>query len=69
MATIPLAISLKTKWFQLHREDCFGLNSKSFKSILTGDSLITGLNRLCKIWNNFFKPLNGLSYGIGGEFS
>ena len=51
MTTIPL----KAKWFQMHREHCFVLNSKSFKSILVGDSLIAELHRYCKIWNNFFK--------------
>ena len=67
MATIPLALPLKAKWFQMHREHCFHLNSKSFKSILIGDSLMAELHRYSKIWNNFFKPIDALNCGIGGD--
>ena len=67
MTTIPLARPLKAKWFQMHREHCFLLNSKSFKSILIGDSLMAGLHRYSKIWNNFFKPIDALKCGIGGD--
>ena len=67
MTTIPLARPLKAKWFQVHREYRFLLNSKSFKSILIGDSLMAGLHRYYKIWNNFFKAIDALSCGIGGE--
>ena len=67
MATIPLARPLKAKWFQMHREHCFLLNSNSFKSILIGDSLMAGLYCYCKIWNNFFKPIDALNCGIGGD--
>ena len=28
MATIPLALPLKAKWFQIHREHCFLLNKQ-----------------------------------------
>ena len=67
MTTIPLARPLKAKWFQMHREHCFVLNSKSFKSILIGDSLIAGLHRYYKIWNNFFKPTDALYCSIGRD--
>ena len=67
MTTIPLALPLKAKWFQIHREHCFLLNSKSFKFILIRDSLMDGLHRYCKIWNNFFKPIDALNCGIGGN--
>ena len=65
--TIPLARPLKAKWFQMHRKHCFLLNSKSFKSILIGDSLMAGLHRYCKIWNNFFEPIDALNIGIRGD--
>ena len=67
MTTIPLACPLKAKWFQMHREHCFLLNSKSFKSILIGDSFMAGLHRYSKIWNNFFKPIDSLNCDIGGD--
>ena len=67
MTTIPLARPLKAKWFQMNREHCFLLNSKSFKSILIGDSLMAGLHRYSKIWNNFFKPIDALNCGIRGD--
>ena len=51
----------------MHREHCFILNSKSFKSILIGDSLIAGLNRYFKISKNFFKTIEALNCGIGGN--
>ena len=67
MTTIPLARPIKAKWFQVHREYRFLLNSKSFKSILIGDSLMAGLHRYYKIWNNFFKAIDALNCGIGGD--
>ena len=67
MTTIPLARPLKAKWFQMHREHCFLLNSMSFKSILIGDSLMAELHRYSKIWNNVFKPIDALNCGIGGN--
>ena len=67
MTTIPLARPLKAKWFQMHREHCFLLNSKSFKSVVIRDSLMAELHRYYKIWNNFFKPTDALNCGIGGE--
>ena len=67
MTTIPLARPLKAKRFQMHHEHCFLLNSKSFISILIGDSIMAGLNRYYKIWNNFFKPIYTLNCGIGWE--
>ena len=66
MTTIPLACSLKAKLLQMHREHCFVLNSKNFKSILIGDTLIAGLHRYYKIWNNFFKAIDALNCGIVG---
>ena len=64
---IPLARPLKGKESQMHCKHCFVLNSKSFKSILTGDSLIAGLHHYYKIWNNLFKTLDALNCGIGGD--
>ena len=65
MTTIPLARPLKAKWFQMYCEHCFLLNSKSFKSILIGDSLMAGLHRYYKIWKNFYKPIDAVNFGIG----
>ena len=67
MTTIPLARPSKAKWFQMYREHCFLLNSKSFKFILINGSLMAGLHCYCKIWNNFFKPIDALNCGIGGN--
>ena len=64
---IPLARPRKARWFQIHHEDCFILNSKIFKSILIADSLMAGLNRYCMIWNNFFKPIEVLNCDIRGD--
>ena len=50
-----------------HLRHCFRLNNKSFDTILIGDSLIAGLTRYRKVWNTFFKPLNVLNCGIGGD--
>ena len=67
MTAIPLARPLKAKWFQVHREHCFLLNSKSFKSFLIGDSLIAALHRYHKIWNNVIKLTDALDCGIRGD--
>ena len=61
MTAIPLTRPLKAKWFQMHRKHCFLLNSKSFKSILIGDSLMAGLHHYYKIWNNFFEQIDALN--------
>ena len=67
MTTITLTGPLKAKWFQMHCRHYFVLNSKSFKSILFGDSLIVGLSHYCKIWNNFFKPIDALHCSREGD--
>ena len=67
MTTIPLERRWKAKWFQNYRKNCFNLNSKSFKSIIVGDSLIAGLNRYCTIKNNFFRPTETLNCVIRGD--
>ena len=60
MTATHLARRLKAKWFQMHREHCFFLNSKSFKFTLNGDSLVAGLHRYYKKWSNFFKPIDAV---------
>ena len=51
----------------MYHEHCFILSSKSFKSILIGDSLIAGLNRYLKISKIVFKTIKALNCDIGGN--
>ena len=51
----------------MYPEHCFILNSKSFKSILIGDSLIAVLNRYFKISRIVFKTIKALNCDIGGN--
>ena len=60
-------MSIKSKMVSNVSRVLFCLKQQEFKSILNGDSLIAGLNRYCKIRNNFFKPIDALNCGIGED--
>ena len=66
MTATPTAQQSKTNWMNTHFKHCSRLN-EIFDKILIDDSLIAGLTRYSKVWNKFFKPLNALNRGIGGD--
>ena len=39
----------------------------NYFTLLIGDSMIAGLSRYSNIWNRYFKPLNAINCGIGGN--
>ena len=39
----------------------------NYFTLLIGDSMIAGLSRYSNIWNIYFKPLNAINCGIGGN--
>ena len=40
---------------------------KNYSTLLTGDSIIAGLPRYSNIWKRYFKLLNTINCGIGGD--
>ena len=51
----------------MHREHCLVLTALLLTARASNLSLMTGLHRYYKIWNNFFKPVDALNCGIGGD--
>ena len=46
----------------------FQLSQKSLSEVcFTGDSICNGLARYPKVWNKYFRPLQALNFGIGGD--
>ena len=67
MTVNPTAQQSKTNWMNTHLKFGSRLNNKRFATILIGDSLIAGLAHCSKVWNKFFKLLNALNCGTGGD--
>ena len=39
----------------------------NYSTLLTGDSITAGLSCYSNIWKRYFKLLNGINCGIGGD--
>ena len=63
----PLPRSNNTNWLKLHNKHCNDIINSSYSTLLIGDSLIAGLSRYPNIWRRYFKPLNAINCGIGGD--
>ena len=48
-----------------HQNHCVITKSSTAKSVLLGDSIITGLKRYDNIWKKYFSYI--LNFGIGGD--
>ena len=67
MSITPLSRSYNTNWLNLHNKHCNDISNSNYSTLLTGDSLIVGLSCYANIWRRYFKPLNAINCGIGGD--
>ena len=67
MSITPLSRSYNTNWLNLHNKHCNDISNSNYSTLLIGDSLIVGLSRYPNIWRRYFKPLNAINCGIGGD--
>ena len=67
MSISPLPQSNNTSWPKLHNKHCNDILNSSYSTLLIGDFLIAGLSRYPNIWRRYFKPLNAINCGIGGD--
>ena len=54
-------------WLNFHYDHCSKLAKNTFETILTGDSIVAGLNRYQNARDKFLKSLKTLSCGVGGD--
>ena len=67
MLTTPLSQSYNTNWLNLHNKHCNDISNSNYLTLFIGDSLIVGLSDYPNIWRRYFKPLNAINCGIGGD--
>ena len=67
MSITPLSRSYNTNWLNLHNKHCNDMLNSNYSTLLIADSLIVGLSRYPNIWKRYFKPLNAINCGIGGD--
>ena len=57
----------KPGWYAEHDKHVEVAKSSSASVLLIGDSLIRGLARYPKVWNQYFSPLKTLNFGLSGD--
>ena len=67
MSITPLSRSYNTNWLNLQNKYCNDISNSNYSTLLIGDSLIVGLSRYPNIWRRYFKLLNAINCGIGGD--
>ena len=67
MALTPMPRFNKVNWHHLHNEQCKSLLSKTYSTLLIGDSIIAGLSRYRSVWKSYFDKLDAINCGIGGD--
>ena len=66
-ATKPCGRNNKAGWYEMHEKHVTLASHLRASVVLCGDSIIAGLTRYSSVWNKYFKPLNALNCGIGGD--
>ena len=54
-------------WLNSHNKHCYSMTIGNYSTLLIGDSIIDGLSGYSNIWNRYFKLLNAINCGIGGD--
>ena len=67
MLITTLSRSYNTNWLNLHHKYCNDISNSNYSTLLIGDSLIVGLSCYPNIWRRYFKLLNAITCGIGGD--
>ena len=57
----------KPGWYAEHEKHVEIAKTSSAGVLLIGDSIIQGLARYPKVWNQYFAPLKSLNFGLGGD--
>ena len=65
--TKPCGRDNKAGWYDIHNKHVLMASRFTTKVILCGDSIIAGLSRYKAVWNKYFRPLNTVNCGIGGD--
>ncbi|EDO32560.1 predicted protein, partial [Nematostella vectensis] len=55
------------RWQETHEQYSRLTSSPMNQVLLVGDSIIKGLTRYASVWQEYFRPLRALSFGIGGD--
>ena len=67
MVIIPLPQSHNMNWLNLLNKRCNDIQNSNYSTLLIGDLWIVGLSRYPNTWRRYFKPLNAINRGIGGD--
>ena len=60
-------MTYNANWRNLLNKHCNDISNSNYSTLLIGDSLIASLSRYPNIWRRYFKPLNAINCGIGGD--
>ena len=67
MSIAPLSRLSNVNWLNYHNKHRNSMTIGNYSTLLTGDSITAGLSCYSNIWKRYFKLLNGINCGIGGE--
>ena len=67
MPIAPLPRLSNVKWLNFQNELCNNMTIGDYSTLSIGDSIIADLSRYSNIWKRYFKSLNALNSGIGGD--
>ena len=67
MSVAPLPRLSNVNCLNSQNQHCNSMRIKNYSTLLTGDSIIAGLPRYSNIWKRYFKLLNTINCGIGGD--
>ena len=67
MSINPLPRPYNTNWLNLHIKPSNDISNPNYSTLLIGDFFIVGLSCYPNIWSSYFKPLNVINCGIGGD--
>ena len=67
MSIAPLPRFSNVSRVNSHNKHCHIMTIRSYSTFLIGDSIIASLSCYSNIWSRYFKPLNAINCGIGGD--
>ena len=67
MPIAPMPRHSNVKWLNFQNEPCNNMTIGDYSTLSIGDSIIADLSRYSNIWKRYFKSLNALNCGIGGD--
>ena len=67
MSITSLPKCSNVNWINSQNKHCHTMTIRNYSTLLIGDSITAGLSRYSNIWKRYFKLLNALNCGIGGD--